>query len=576
VRQTQRSSTRPVPEFEQQPENRQLAVLLHAFTLGRDNLAFVRDALAAARPTADIYAPSYDSRLWSTEDPNVIVQRVRETIDELVAKKDYDEIIFIGHSLGALLARKLYIAACGQNADAPFEETLPTHARSVWVSRVRRIVLIAGMNGGWSISHHMSLRREAAWTLGSMVATIWMSLTRKQLLIFTIRRGAAFITQLRIQWLSMLRHAPTKEIQPALTVQLLGTVDDLVAPQDNVDLVTGADFVYLEVPHSGHLNVIDMWPATEAGRHRIEALSQALNADPRILKLKSLPQRDLLPQPDVTVTDVIFVVHGIRDVGYWTQKIAQRVMTMAKVIAPDRRYAMVTPSYGYFAMLPFLVLAQRLDKVRWLMEEYTKALVRYPNANFSYVGHSNGTYLLARALRDYPSTHFNHVVFAGSVVRTNYDWRTLMRGPSPRIVAVCNCVASRDWVVALFPKAFELLRIQDLGSAGHDGFSTLPDELQVEFAKGGHSAALEESWWNTIANFIVSGPPAVLITPVSYSKDPSRPLVIASKIAPVVWILIVAILALALFGIINFFPSGLRTAAVIIYLWLIFLFLTRF
>jgi hypothetical protein len=49
-----------------------------------------------------------------------------------------------------------------------------------------------------------------------------------------------------------------KPIGTAVTVQLLGTIDDLVSPDDNIDLVSGKDFVYLEVPESGHRNVIDM------------------------------------------------------------------------------------------------------------------------------------------------------------------------------------------------------------------------------------------------------------------------------------------------------------------------------
>lgn len=44
-----------------------------------------------------------------------------------------------------------------------------------------------------------------------------------------------------------------------------------------------------------------------------------------------------------------------------------------------------------------------------------------------------------------------------------------------------NYVASGDWVVAFFPKAMELLGIQDIGSAGHDGFRAFqPDGEECE------------------------------------------------------------------------------------------------
>ena len=35
-------------------------------------------------------------------------------------------------------------------------------------------------------------------------------------------------------------------------------------------------------------------------------------------------------------------------------------------------------------------------------------------------------YLAARALVSYPACTFRHVFFAGSVVRTSYDWKTLV------------------------------------------------------------------------------------------------------------------------------------------------------
>ncbi len=67
-----------------------------------------------------------------------------------------------------------------------------------------------------------------------------------------------------------------------------------------------------------------------------------------------------------------------------------------------------------------------------------------------------------------------------------------------------NYVASADWVVALFPKAFQTLESLDIGSGGHDGFSWLAKH-QIKYIKGGHSAALKEQLWDAIAQFIVHG-----------------------------------------------------------------------
>ena len=157
-------------------------------------------------------------------------------------------------------------------------------------------------------------------------------------------------------------------------------------------------------------------------------------------------------------------------------------------------------------MLSFLLPSERHNKVRWLMDQYVEARSLYPNARFAYVGHSNGTYLVAKALLDYPSCSFDRIVFAGSVVRTDYDWaRHIARG---KVEAVLNYVATADLIVAVLPGAWEMVNLQDLGSAGHNGFR-IPHKkvFQTKFVRGGHSCPREEDNWNDIAEFIVSPVP---------------------------------------------------------------------
>ena len=54
----------------------------------------------------------------------------------------------------------------------------------------------------------------------------------------------------------------------ALTIQLLGSTDDKVSPEDNIDLVTGSAFVYLDVPWSGHLTILDMDHTLEGAKRK--------------------------------------------------------------------------------------------------------------------------------------------------------------------------------------------------------------------------------------------------------------------------------------------------------------------
>jgi hypothetical protein len=174
-------------------------------------------------------------------------------------------------------------------------------------------------------------------------------------------------------------------------------------------------------------------------------------------------------------------------------------------------------------MLPFVLRPVRQRKVEWLMDRYVEARARYPNAAFHYVGHSNGTYLVAQALCDYPAARFKHIVFAGSVVRRDYDWSSFTKQKPPRVEKVLNFVATQDWVVALVPKALQQMQLWrrrriGLGSAGHDGFDQDIENVRVEqdpvpvhqvkYIVGGHGSGVEEPNWDHIAEFIVSGKPA--------------------------------------------------------------------
>ena len=66
-------------------------------------------------------------------------------------------------------------------------------------------------------------------------------------------------------------------------------------------------------------------------------------------------------------------------------------------------------------MGPFLIPQLRRKKVAWLIEKFMEARAKWPYAKFNYIGHSHGTYVLAKALELLPKMQFHNVVFAGSV-----------------------------------------------------------------------------------------------------------------------------------------------------------------
>jgi hypothetical protein len=234
--------------------------------------------------------------------------------------------------------------------------------------------------------------------------------------------------------------------------------------------------------------------------------------------------------------DVVFVVHGIRDKNYWTRKVARVVATYGRQIG--RRVVAVAPSYGYFAMLPFLFPWTRRVKVEWLLDHYVTIRAAHPDARISFVGHSNGTYLLAGAIASCPAATFANVVFAGSVVRSDFDWRPHLNGGQVR--RVLNYVATADWVVAIFPRVFQLIRLQDLGGAGHDGFFAEPGHVKdVEYVTGRHNAAIDERHWDEFAAFVLTGTaPSSMLTVGARAPW----VVIAGHAAPLIWLVLAAII----------------------------------
>jgi hypothetical protein len=595
-------------EIDKHGTSKQFVILLHAYTSDPSSLRYARKIIEKSFPNADLMVPELPFKnAFSLAKPAQIIAELLIAIDKAWQdrKEDgsggYDTILMVGHCIGALYARKLYVCACGETAKAPFEPDLKIFLEKKggislsdpreWAVNVDRIILLAGMNRGWSISHHLFTLNAIQWAMGTALGITMMALRLGTPTIYTVRQGETFITQLRIQWLAMRRKAKQsvskmgklitqKQIGCANVIQLLGSIDDLVSPNDNIDLIVGNDFIFFDVPESDHTNIIHMDESNVVGYKRAKIFSDALNRPFQELSLLQVFPSDssLIEKPEVT--DVVFVVHGIRDKGYWTQKIARQVISEGRKLG--RVFASKTSTYGYFPMFSFLWPSRRRQKVQWLMDQYAEALAKYPNAEaFHYIGHSNGTYLAARALEEYPCCRFKHIAFAGSVVNKNYKWSRFI---PTQVGAVANYIATTDWVVALFPKAFQTLHLQDLGSAGHDGFLDplvlqLSEANKPQFIVGKHDAALKEQMWKSIANFILTGKltctQEMKIDKLISDKQPFW-LRIFSTIAPLIWLGIVLMLYMgAKFVSLLPFAEWERTLIIVGYVFILWTILTK-
>ena len=91
---------------------------------------------------------------------------------------------------------------------------------------------------------------------------------------------------------------------------------------------------------------------------------EALSASRKDILNSSIPRShmsdNLPPEPNEKVKNLVFVIHGIGDKGFWTQKIAR---TIKKHAPREEQFKSWTESYGYFAMLPFVFPA--VGGARW-------------------------------------------------------------------------------------------------------------------------------------------------------------------------------------------------------------------
>lgn len=511
--------------------SRILVVVLHGILGSHRQIGAVAQLARTDLPEAEIWMPLMPHRgflgTFSTISAEGLVRKLVEDLDAIWERGNYHSIRFIGHSMGGLLSRAMLLAAREmRKTNARGVETGSTqqtnrHWSEFAVDSDDRLILLAAINKGTGPTYNMGPFKALGVALGVAVGRLLQSIGINQTLL-AICRGSQFLTDLRLAWIEESHQHPMPT-----TIQLLGSVDDIVGPDDSLDLVSGSSFRYIDVNNTSHMSILDVGsnnldgadlsglpPKQAIQAHRRDMIRLALLTKidaPEFLSHETRPWG--LAQSDEAelrrreaITDVLFVVHGIRDKGHWTDKIARRVWKMA---GPDRQHKIerMVDSYGYLGAGPFLFPQTRRKKVNWFMERYIKARALYPKAAFHFVGHSHGTYVLASALETHDRCRFDNIVFAGSIVRSSYDWmkRITQTGQAKKLL---NIVATNDWVVALFPRFFDFYNLQDIGGAGHAGFTQASDSgpiYTMRYAKGDHGAGTTETFWTTIASFILTG-----------------------------------------------------------------------
>lgn len=451
---------------------------------------------------------------------------IGKLIEGLVTEIDniensYNEIILVGHSAGGMIVRDAYLLAAGGRLEtSPTPDNVRTYTRADgrnWSTKVSSILLFASINRGFRPY------ADAWWAIGvafgKLISFEWIFSRPLRWFPFgwllDLERGSFFITNVRLAWMKHFRPA-NKESLP-IVVQFLGDVDGVVAREDIRDTDAFINSYTVEIPGAGHDNLFDLREAPAKA-----AYPQILNAfrDP-----KDVPAERLAPLSPTGPSLVVFVLHGIRDSNAgWVTDVAEEIEKQAKLpVLVDRS------TYGWFSAIKFALPWVRKRNIPWFLDRYSYHFARNPNAQFHFIGHSNGTYILGTSMLEVPAMTFESVYLAGSVLPVRFPWGSML---GQQVRSVANQCSVHDWPVGVLCRSLQALGFADVGTGGYDGFSTLPGGVQTLWFDGDHGAPLGRPNQQNIVNYILHAAPLRAPVPLATRRNVGRQFLFLEKHLP--------------------------------------------
>lgn len=165
---------------------------------------------------------------------------------------------------------------------------------------------------------------------------------------------------------------------------------------------------------------------------------------------------------------VLVTLHGLLSRAKWNTELAPIVSSQGWIFAP----------YVYKSCVDLLFREQKrkraVDEFRsWIFD----IQMRYKGVPISVIAHSFGTYIIASYLAGFDEdipVQFQSVILTGSIVHTNYDWKT--KYEQSKIIRVRNEIAKNDSWVKRMPDGIIRLS-KKFGQSGVKGFAQNCDIL---------------------------------------------------------------------------------------------------
>lgn len=454
------------------------------------------------------------------------------------------EVVLVGHSLGGILVRAAYLYGLGYD-----RETTDDYKPYEWAKKVTRIVLLGSPNTGF---RGKNLPSGWAYPFLAGLASFAME---------SVHAGAFWIASHRLRWLEVMRKLFAEYLtnrDGALTlpliVQVYGLKDDLVARKDIDDSKFMPHTVGSEVSTGSHSELVDLTdPATQESRwseleHAI--FGEHANADVFV---------------PASSDPVYFILHGIRASAYdhWIEALTETLQPGQDAINPQERLPkVVSLNYKFFSAIQFAIRGTRRNNIHQFLDQYLTEVLTHRPDEFSFIGHSNGTYMMANVMKNVRAVRFRRIMLAGSVLPPEFDWAELFDrqqigyndGDGWHKGQVHNDRARKDYPVGLLANGMRGFSFRDVGAAGFRGFEGVQASNVTSHGHTypkGHGAALMDHpnyppRMPEIANYLVNG-----VTCPEPLDNISQSFSWLSRMAPYLAILLAVALLVALVVVFN-------------------------
>jgi pimeloyl-ACP methyl ester carboxylesterase len=277
----------------------------------------------------------------------------------------------------------------------------------------------------------------------------------------------------------------------------------------------------------------------------------ALRNMPAVFKLEILllepsvtiqfPAADLAPGDAQSRSEVIFLIHGIRDRARW-QSLVKRIMEEIDGVE------VIPIRYGYFDVFRFwLPVCTRSKPIRYTQKQIQIGKNNYRVNKYSVIAHSFGTYAISKVLDDTQDLALERLVLCGCIIPKSYPWEHLKGRIKHKVI---NDYGTRD----IWP--FWARKLSwGYGETGRYGFGR--SDVEDRAHNHGHSDYFDESFIRAYWKPLFESGQVVKSTWEEKAPKPSRILEIISML-PVKSLLAVfsTALAIAVYQLVQWLVSS--------------------